>query len=177
MPAPVLSVAATGEYSLPLVRCAQLLASCAEVQAMFGDVSASDAFDQIDYPLRDVESYGEALPGITVGGMKQKAGYNGDQSGEIEIALYDAINADFAQDGDTPIDWKNDALEWLNRCGAIRTQMKALSKTPLADFSGVRFNAIKWVDQCYPTHVYSELDSDGPVKWFRFAVFTVEWTT
>lgn len=174
---PVLSVDPIGEFALPLVRCAQLLATCEEVQALFDVETAAAAFDKIDFPLRDVETYGEPLPGIIIQGMDQKAGYNGDEGGRLMVSLFEAINPDFDASETQPLDFKNDLLEWINRIGTIWTEMKSYSKRPLPAFDGERFNAIRWKVECYPTHDYRELDADSGAKWYRFAAFSVEWTT
>ena len=172
---PALIETPSGEYALPLVRASQLLASCAEVQAMFGVANAPDAFDMIDYPLRDVESFGPPQPGVVVQGWKQFAKWDGTQQGEVLISLWDVVKEEYQATEDAPLDFKNDALAWLNRCGAIRGQMKALSKTPLADFGGVLWNAIEWRDHVYPGHDYEMLGEGEPALWFRFSAFTVTW--
>lgn len=154
-----------------------LLASCEEVQAMLGVTSAQDAFDRIDYPLRDVHTYGPPLPGIIIQGLKQNAGYNGDQDGELLVSVFDRVAEQYAITEDAPLDWKNDTLAWLNRCGAIRSQMKRLSKTPLSDFNGVRFDAIRWRDHVHPQHDCDDLGDGSPPEWFRYHSFSVEWTT
>lgn len=178
MPAPpVLLESATGRYSRPVVRCAQLLASCAEVQAMLGAATAALALDAIDFPLRDVETYGPPLPGIIVEPLISDAGYNGDQRGKLQVTFFDVIDTDYARAGDTPIDFKNDLLAWMNRLGLIWSQMRDQSKAPMSAFGGERFDAIRWRDVHAPTHAYDELDGTAAAVWFRVMSIAVEWTT
>lgn len=174
---PVLTVQPSGCYTLPLVRCAQLLASCAEVRTMLGAATAALALDAIDYPTRDVENYVAPVPGIIVEGLKQEREYSGGQRGELEIALYDAVDPAYAISALQPLDFKNDTAAWLNRVGAIVDQFLTASKQPMADFGGHRFDALSWADVVYPQHCYDELASDAGPQWFRFAVGRVRWTT
>lgn len=174
---PTLLEAPTGEYSLPAVRCAQLLASCAEVRTMLDKATAALAMDAIDYPLRDVESFGVPLPGIIVEPLTSEKGYNGDQRGKIQITLFDEIKEDYARDGATQIDFKNDMVAWCNRLGLIRSQMRAQSKAPMSAFDGERFDVIKWIDVHQPTHAYDELADTTAAVWFRVMCWVVEWVT
>ncbi len=144
---------------------------------MLGAADAAAAFAAIDFPFRDVDNYGPPLPGVLVEGCHQKAGYNGDQSGSLLVSLFDEIKTEYRRNGDTPVDWRNDQIAWMNRCGRIRSEMKSLSRTALPSFGGVRFDAIKWIDDVYPDHAERELAEDGPAVWFRFTSFRVEWVT
>lgn len=116
-----MTVAATSNLALAFEAMRTLVANCATFQAWAGETTAAGAIDYIDLKRCRLGDDGMALPRclITMGSSTESVG-TGVGNGEFTVTFF-GHNA-------SP-EMEDRALVFLNKVGAIVTEMKALGRT------------------------------------------------
>jgi hypothetical protein len=178
---PPLIETATGDLALPFVNAATLLSQSPTFQAMVGHSGdATTALTFIDYPLRDVASYGWPVPGAIItddDSLTVERKRLGHRSGQFVIQLLDEMNPTYWNNG-TNIDWRNDDIAMRSRFGSILKEI--LVQTPALAVASYRKIGS-------PTHLgppdFLRADSDSgqndpdvdDQRWFRYGAFLIDW--
>jgi len=171
---PALTETPTGDLSLPFAKAAELLAASTEFQAMVGGANAASALAFIDYPLRDVETYGWPIPGAIITDDDSLNQYTKrlprHREGQLLLILCDEMKSVYYADGQT-IDWRNDDIAWRNRLGLIMSDMLQRPNGGVLATTG-------WKKVGTPTHLGPpdyQRDNAAAQRWFRYAAFIVDW--
>jgi len=171
---PALSETPTGDLALPFAKAAELLAASSAFQAMVGAADAAAALAFVDYPLRDVETYGWPIPGAIItddDSLNQATDrLPRRRNGQLLLILCDEMKEEYYGNGET-IDWRNDDIAWRNRLGQILSDM-------LERPSGGILATTGWRKVGTPTHLgppdYQREDANAQ-RWFRYAAFIIDW--
>lgn len=171
---PALSETPTGDLSLPFAKAAELLAASSEFRTMVGAATPTIALASIDYPLRDVETYGWPIPGAIITDDDSLRQHTKRlprvREGQLLLILCDEMKAQYYADGET-IDWRNDDIAWRNRLGQIMSDMLERPAGGILATTG-------WRKVGTPTHLgppeYQRDDPDAQ-RWFRYATFIIDW--
>jgi hypothetical protein len=168
---PALTETPSGDLSNPFFGVASLLANSTTFQAMVGATDAAGAMAFIDYPLRDVMTYGYPIPGAIITDDDSLPGERKRLQiwhGQLLLLLYDEMDSTYYGDGVT-IDWRNDDIAMRNRFGAILKEMLDL-RTNIWAITG-------WRKAGSPTHLGPpdvQRENEDAQKWFRYGAFIVE---
>lgn len=169
---PALTETPTGDLSLPFLGVATALSNSATFRAMVGAADAAAALAFIDYPLRDVKTYGWPIPGAIITDddtlRQSRKRLPVVRSGQLLLVLCDEMDSGYYGDGEA-IDWRNDDIAWRNILGGILSEI--LVQTQYLAIT-------QWTKVGAPTHLgppdYVRDDADAQ-RWFRYAEFMLEW--